>query len=114
MPDGLNRSQQAAVTHPGGPLLVVAGAGTGKTRTLTSRFAWLVEQGVPADAVLALTFSSPAASEMRERLEALLEDPYEELHVSTFHSFCTRLLQDEALEAGGRPLPSPGTPPHRP
>jgi DNA helicase II / ATP-dependent DNA helicase PcrA len=74
--DGLNRSQQAAVTHPGGPLLVVAGAGTGKTRTLTSRFAWLVEQGVPADSVLALTFSSPAASEMRERLEVLLEDPY--------------------------------------
>src|ERR671922_1140859 len=113
MPDGLTRSQQAAVTHPGGPLLVVAGAGTGKTRTLTSRFAWLVEQGVPADAVLALTFSSPAASEMRERLEALLEDPYEELHVSTFHSFCTRLLQDEALEAGVDPFLSPVTPADR-
>src|ERR671924_270998 len=110
MPDGLNRSQQAAVTHPGGPLLVVAGAGTGKTRTLTSRFAWLVEQGVPADAVLALTFSSPAAAEMRERLEALLESPYEDLHVATFHSFCTRLLQDEALEAGVDPFLSPVTP----
>src|SRR5918992_5901718 len=100
--DGLNRLQQAAVSPPGGPLLVAAGAGPGKPRTLTRRFAWLVEQGVPADAVLALAFSSPAASEMRERLEALLEDPYEELHVATFHSFCTRLLQDEALEAGGR------------
>src|SRR5215211_3325127 len=111
--DGLNRSQQAAVTHPGGPLLVIAGAGTGKTRTLTSRFAWLVEQRLPADAVLALTFSSPAASEMRERLEALLEDPYEELHVSTFHSFCTRLLQDEALEAGVDPFLSPVTPADR-
>src|SRR5918995_5754294 len=108
--DGLNRSQQAAVSHPGGPLLVVAGAGTGKTRTLTRRFAWLVEQGVPADAVLALTFSSPAASEMRERLEELLEDPYEELHVATFHAFCTRLLQDEALEAGADPFLSPGAP----
>src|ERR671911_2667890 len=111
--DGLNRLQQAAVSHPGGPLLVVAGAGTGKTRTLTRRFAWLVEQGVPADAVLALTFSSPAASEMRERLEALLEDPYEELHVATFHAFCTRLLQDEALEAGVDPFLSPVTPADR-
>ena len=55
--DGLSRAQRAAVTHPGGPLLIVAGAGTGKTRTLTRRFAWLVEQGVPADEVLALTFS---------------------------------------------------------
>jgi DNA helicase II / ATP-dependent DNA helicase PcrA len=111
--DGLNRSQQAAVTHPGGPLLVVAGAGTGKTQTLTRRFAWLVEQGVPAESVLALTFSSAAASEMRERLEGLLENPYEELNVATFHSFCTRLLQDEALEAGVDPFLSPVTPADR-
>jgi DNA helicase II / ATP-dependent DNA helicase PcrA len=111
--DGLNRSQEAAVTHPGGPLLVVAGAGTGKTRTLTRRFAWLVDQGVPADAILALTFSSPAAAEMRERLETQLESPYEELHVATFHSFCTRLLQDEALEAGVDPFLSPVTPADR-
>src|SRR5215218_7736185 len=111
--DGLNRSQQAAVTHPGGPLLAIAGAGTGKTRMLTCRFAWLVEQRVPADSILALTFSAAAASEMRERLEALLEDPYEELHVSTFHSFCTRLLQDEALEAGVDPFLSPVTPADR-
>src|SRR5215211_7700268 len=97
--DGLNANQRAVVTHSGGPLLVIAGAGTGKTRTLTRRFAWLVEQGMPADEVLALTFSSPAAAEMRERLETLLESPYEELHVATFHSFCQRLLQDEALEA---------------
>src|SRR5919106_3946331 len=113
MPDGLNRSQQAAVTHPGGPLVVVAGAGTGKTRTLTRRFAWLVEQGVPADQILALTFSSSAAAEMRERLESLIESPYEELHVATFHSFCTRLLQDEALEACVDPFLSPVTPADR-
>jgi DNA helicase-2/ATP-dependent DNA helicase PcrA len=111
--DGLNRSQQAAVTHPGGPLIVIAGAGTGKTRVLTSRFAWLVEQGVPAESILALTFSSPASAEMRERLETLLESPYEELHVATFHSFCTRLLQDEALEAGVDPFLSPVTPADR-
>jgi DNA helicase-2/ATP-dependent DNA helicase PcrA len=107
--DGLDRAQRAAVTHPGGPLLVLAGAGTGKTRTLTRRFAWLVEQGAAPESILALTFSSHAAAEMRERLETLLESPYEGLHVATFHAFCTRLLQSEALEAGVDPFFSPVT-----
>src|SRR5256714_9564776 len=111
--DGLNRSQLAAVTHPGGPLLVIAGAGTGKTRTITARFAWLVEQGATPDEVLALTFSSPAAAEMRERLETLIESPYEALHVSPFHSFCSRLLAEEALEVGLAPFFSPVTPADR-
>ena len=111
--DGLNAEQRAAVAHPGGPLVVVAGAGTGKTTVLTRRFAWLVEQATPADQILALTFSSFAAAEMRERLENLIEGPYEELHVATFHSFCTRLLQDEALEAGVDPFLSPVTPADR-
>ena len=111
--DGLNANQRAVVTHPGGPLLVVAGAGTGKTRTLTRRFAWLVEQGTPADCILALTFSSPAAAEMRERLETLLDAPYEELNVSTFHAFCVKLLRDEALEASVDPFFSPVTPADR-
>src|SRR5215212_8421627 len=111
--DGLNANQRAVVTHPGGPLLVVAGAGTGKTRTLTSRFAWLVERGIPADCILALTFSNPAAAEMRERLETLLDAPYEELNVSTFHSFCLKLLRDEALEACVDPFLSPVTPADR-
>src|SRR5215210_437378 len=111
--DGLNRSQRVAVTHPGGPLIVVAGAGTGKTRALTRRFAWLVDEGAAPDEILALTFSSPAAAEMRERLEALIEAPYEELHVATFHSFCSRLLQDEALEAGLDPFFSTVTPADR-
>jgi DNA helicase-2/ATP-dependent DNA helicase PcrA len=113
MPDGLNRLQRAAVTHPGGPLLVIGGAGTGKTHVIAHRFAWLVEQGVPADALLVLAFSPDAAAEMRERLEALLDDPYEELHVETFQSFCTRLLRDEALEAGVDPFLSPVTPADR-
>ena len=107
--DGLSSAQAAAVTHPGGPLLVVAGAGTGKTRTLVRRVAWLVEQGVPADGVLALTFSSAAADEMRVRLEELVEPPYEELHAATFHSFCARLLHDEAFEAGLHPFFSTAT-----
>jgi DNA helicase II / ATP-dependent DNA helicase PcrA len=111
--DGLNANQRAVVTHPAGPLLVVAGAGTGKTRTLTRRFAWLVEQGTPADGILALTFSSPACAEMRERLETLLDAPYEELNVSTFHSFCLKLLRDEALEACVDPFLTPVTPADR-
>ena len=111
--DGLNRAQEAAVTHPDGPLVVVAGAGTGKTQTVVRRFAWLVDQGLPAEQILALTFSAPAAADLRERLEALLESPYEELHVETFRSFCLRLLQDEALEAGVDPFLSPVTPADR-
>src|ERR671920_1620862 len=111
--DGLNRAQEAAVTHSDGPLVVAAGAGTGKTQTVVSRFVWLVGQGVPPERILALTFSAPAAAEMRERLEAVLESPYEELHVETFRSFCLRLLQDEALEAGVDPFLSPVTPADR-
>src|SRR5918912_3157152 len=111
--DGLNRAQREVVTHTGGPLLIVAGAGTGKTRTITRRFAWLVEQGLAPDRVLALTFSSGAAAEMRERLEALIDRPYEDLHVATFHSFCSRLLSEEALEAGLDPFFSTVTPADR-
>src|SRR5918999_4199064 len=111
--DGLNASQRAVVGHAEGPLAVVAGPGTGKTRTLIARFAALVEQGTPPECILALTFSAPAAAHMRERLEEQLDCPYEELNVTTFHDFCVKLLQDEALEAGGAPFFSPVTPAHR-
>jgi DNA helicase II / ATP-dependent DNA helicase PcrA len=111
--DGLNRAQEAAVTHADGPLVVVAGAGTGKTHTIVQRFAWLVGGGTPAEQILALTFSAPAAADLRERLEATLTAPYEELHVETFRSFALRLLQDEALEAGVDPFLSPVTPADR-
>src|SRR5215217_5357851 len=111
--DGLNRAQEAAVTHADGPLVVVAGPGTGKTQTLVHRFAWLVDQGLAAEKMLALTFSAPAAADLRERLEALLDSPYEELHVETFRSFCLGLLQDEALEAGVDPFLSSVTPADR-
>src|SRR5918992_1536270 len=111
--DGLNASQREVVAHSGGPLLVVGGPGTGKTRALTERYAWLVEEGVPAECVLALTFSDPAAAAMRANLEGLLDRPYEELNVLTFHSFCVKLLQDEALEAGVGTFFSPAPPADR-
>src|SRR3954468_5090490 len=111
--DGLNRAQEAAVSHTDGPLVVVAGAGTGKTHTLVRRFAWLVDEGVPAEQILALTLSPPAAAALRERLEATLDSPYEELHVETFRSFALRLLLDEALEAGVDPFLTPVTPADR-
>src|SRR4051794_14867352 len=111
--DALNRAQRAAVTHPGGPLLIVAGAGTRKTSTICRRFGWLAGRGPPAEQLLALPFSSSAAAEMRERLETLITSPYEELHVQTFHGFCSSLLADEALEAGVDPFFSPVTPADR-
>src|SRR3954452_1581506 len=101
--DALNRAQRAAVTHPEGPLLIVAGAGNGKTSTICRRFGWLVEEGTPAGGLLALTSPTSPAAEMRERLETLQPSPYEELHVQTFNGFCSSLLPDEALEAGVDP-----------
>jgi DNA helicase-2/ATP-dependent DNA helicase PcrA len=106
---GLNDAQKEAVTHPGGPLLVLAGAGSGKTRVITRRIAWLAGQGVDPGRVLALTFSTKAAEEMRARAEELLSEPYEELHCSTFHAFCARLLHEESLEGGFDPFFAPVT-----
>jgi len=105
--------QIRAITHPGGPLLILAAAGTGKTHTLVERFAWLAQQGTPADAILALTFSPAAADELRERIEARVPVRYEELSVTTFHGFCARLLREEALEAGIDPFAAPVTPSDR-
>jgi DNA helicase-2/ATP-dependent DNA helicase PcrA len=110
---GLNDAQRAAVTHEGGPLLVLAGAGSGKTRVITRRIAWLAGQGIRPESVLALTFSAKAAEEMRTRAEELLDTPYEELVCTTFHSFCVRLLQEESLDAGFDPFFHPATPADR-
>jgi DNA helicase-2/ATP-dependent DNA helicase PcrA len=102
-----------AAAHPGGPTLVVGGAGTGKTRALIDRFAGLVAAGTPPGAILALAYSGAAAAEMREQLENRIETPWEELWVCTFRSFCARLLREEALEAGVDPFFVPVTPPDR-
>ena len=87
----LNEAQRAAVTHDGSPLLVVAGAGSGKTRVLTRRVAWLASQGVPPWAILAITFTNKAARVMRERLAVLAGA--EEVWAGTFHSFGAWLLR---------------------
>jgi DNA helicase-2/ATP-dependent DNA helicase PcrA len=113
MLDGLTEAQRAAATHPGGGLLVLGGAGTGKTTTLAARFQWLVRGGAAPESILVLTHSAPAAIELRQRLEDGLAEPYEELAVLTAHSFCARLLRDEALEAGLDPFTVPATPADR-
>jgi DNA helicase-2/ATP-dependent DNA helicase PcrA len=107
--EGMTDGQARAVGHPGGPLLVVAGAGTGKTRTLAARFAALVERDVPPESILALTFSNGAAEELRGRLEDAIDRPYEELAVATVHGFCASLLRQEAVEAGLDPFAVPAT-----
>ncbi|MEM7324804.1 MAG: DNA helicase PcrA [Actinomycetota bacterium] len=94
--DGLNPAQLDAVTHEGGPLLVVAGAGSGKTRVLTRRIAWLIDQGVSPFEILAITFTNKAANEMKERVSALVGPVAQKMWVSTFHSACVRILRREA------------------
>jgi DNA helicase-2/ATP-dependent DNA helicase PcrA len=99
--EGLNEPQREAVTHPGGPLLILAGAGSGKTRVLTHRLAWLVHtQRARAGEVLAITFTNKAAQEMRERVELLLGRPTRAMWVMTFHAACARMLRAEAPRVG--------------
>lgn len=97
----LNPPQQEAVQHADGPLLIIAGAGSGKTRVLTHRVAYLIRRGVDPAAILAITFTNKAANEMKERLTALVgEREVARLWVSTFHAACVRILRREIAALG--------------
>ena len=100
---GLNPAQEQAVTHAGAPLLIIAGAGSGKTRVLTHRIAYLLATGrARPGEILAITFTNKAAAEMRERVAGLVGPAGERMWVSTFHSACVRILRREHEAAGLR------------
>src|SRR5262247_2050440 len=102
--EGLNAAQVAAVTHGSGPLLIIAGAGTGKTTVITRRIAYLIatRRARPSE-ILALTFTDKAAVEMEERVDTLVPYGYADVQLSTFHAFGDRLIRDNALELGLTP-----------
>src|SRR5881296_4066803 len=99
--DRLNDTQREAVTHLAGPLLIIAGAGTGKTTVITRRIAHLIatRQARPSE-VLALTFTDKAAAEMEERVDQLVPYGYADVEISTFHAFGDRILREHSLEVG--------------
>jgi len=99
--EGLNKQQEQAVTFGNGPLLIIAGAGTGKTTVLTRRIVWLLEQKLAKpDEILALTFTEKAATEMEERVDLLMPLGYAEINISTFHAFAQKILTQHALDIG--------------
>src|SRR3990172_12705158 len=100
----LKKEQLEAVKHKKGPLLIIAGAGTGKTTVITERIKYLISQKLakPSE-VLALTFTEKAAREMEERVDVAMPHGFTQMWISTFHSFCDRVLRDEALHIGLNP-----------
>src|SRR4051794_10712694 len=107
--DVLTETQLEAVTHRGGPLLVLGGAGSGKTRVLCERFEAIVRDGAAPSSILVLARDGAAAAAMRAQVEAAIDTPFEELWIETFAGFCARVLRDEAIEAGLDPLFAPVT-----
>ena len=102
--EGLNKEQIEAVTHKSGPLLIIEGAGTGKTTVITRRIAWLLSEGLAkTNEILALTFTDKAAHQMQERVDILVPYGYTDIWISTFHAFGDRLLRENALVAGLNP-----------
>ncbi len=98
---GLNKKQEAAVTFSGGPLLIIAGAGTGKTTVLTRRIVWLIEEGLAKpEEILALTFTVKAAGEMEERVDQIMPLGYSQITISTFDAFAEKILRQHALDIG--------------
>src|SRR5437588_9336657 len=99
--EDLNPVQREAVTHPGGALRIVAGAGSGKTRVLPHRIAWLIkEQGISPFEILAITSTNKAADEMKNRVANLVGPVAQKMWVSTFHSACVRILRRDAKRLG--------------
>lgn len=98
--EGLNPSQREAVVNYDGPSLIIAGAGSGKTRVLTTRIAWMLAQGVSPNSILALTFTNKAAREMRERIEKLVGPQARYIRMGTFHSVFARILRENAAKIG--------------
>ena len=100
---GLNEPQRQAATHMEGPLLILAGAGSGKTTVLTRRVAYLISQGVEPRSILAITFTNKAANELKNRIRALLGDRAEGVWAMTFHAACLRILRAEYQGLGRNP-----------
>jgi len=98
--DSLNPQQNEAVMHPGGPLMIVAGAGSGKTRVITYRIARLMEEGCPPYRILAVTFTNKAAKEMRERIEHIVGPQATQIWMGTFHALCARILRSDGTAIG--------------
>lgn len=97
----LNEEQLEAVRHDTGPMLILAGAGTGKTRTVTARIAWLIAEGVDPSKIMAVTFTNKAAREMKERIAGMVEaDAAKQVTASTFHALCVRILRGDAHRLG--------------
>ncbi|MEO0264716.1 MAG: UvrD-helicase domain-containing protein, partial [candidate division WOR-3 bacterium] len=99
--ENLNEQQRQAVTIPGGPVLVIAGAGSGKTRVLTHRVAYLIgHKKVPPHRIFVATFTNKAADEMKERIRHLIGEDIKDLWIGTFHSLCARILRQEIERLG--------------